>query len=93
MGPAADPAGIKGMKTGAEALKAIAAKQALFITRGDKSGTHVAEMELWAKAGIKPAGPWYVTYEKGAEGNAPTLRYTDREGRLRVMDRATLSLS
>ena len=45
LGPAADPAGIRGMKTGAEALKAIAAKQAPFITRGDKSGTHVAEMD------------------------------------------------
>jgi len=52
LGPGSDPAGIKGMKTGAEALKTIAAEQVLFITRGDKSGTHVAEMEIWAKAGI-----------------------------------------
>jgi len=89
LGPAADPAGIKGMKTGAEALKAIAAKQALFITRGDKSGTHVAEMDIWAKAGIKPAGPWYVTYEKGAEGNAPTTRFADQKGAYVFMDRAT----
>ena len=89
LGPAADPAGIKGMKTGAEALKAIAAKQALFVTRGDKSGTHVAEMEIWAKAGIKPAGPWYVTYEKGAEGNVPTTRFADSKGAYAVMDRAT----
>jgi tungstate transport system substrate-binding protein len=89
LGPAADPAGIKGMKTGAEALKAIAAKQALFITRGDKSGTHVAEMEIWAKAGIKPAGPWYVTYEKGAEGNVPTTRFADSKGAYVFMDRAT----
>jgi len=89
LGPAADPAGIKGMKTGAEALKAIAAKQALFITRGDKSGTHVAEMEIWAIAGIKPAGPWYVTYEKGAEGNVPTTRFADSKGAYVFMDRAT----
>jgi tungstate transport system substrate-binding protein len=89
LGPAADPAGIRGMKTGAEALKAIAAKQALFITRGDKSGTHVAEMEIWAKARIKPAGPWYVTYEKGAEGNAPTTRFADSKGAYVFMDRAT----
>ena len=89
LGPASDPAGIKGMKTGAEALKTIAAKQALFITRGDKSGTHVAEMEIWAKAGIKPAGPWYVTYEKGTEGNAPTTRFADSKGAYVFMDRAT----
>ena len=89
LGPAADPAGIKGMKTGAEALKAIAAKQALFITRGDKSGTHVAEMDIWAKAGIKPAGPWYVTYEKGTLGNAPTTRFADEKGAYVFMDRAT----
>jgi len=89
LGPAADPAGIKGMKTGAEALKAIAAKEALFITRGDKSGTHMAEMDIWAKAGIKPAGPWYATYEKGSEGNAPTTRYADSKGAYVFMDRAT----
>jgi tungstate transport system substrate-binding protein len=89
LGPASDPAGIKGMKTGAEALKAIAAKQALFVTRGDKSGTHVAEMENWARAGIKPAGPWYVTYEKGAEGNVPTTRFADSKGAYVFMDRAT----
>jgi len=90
VGPASDPAGIKGMKTAREALKKIAAKGSLFITRGDKSGTHVAEMDLWKAAGIKPAGPWYVTYEKGADGNAPTLRFTDQKGAYTVIDRATV---
>jgi tungstate transport system substrate-binding protein len=89
VGPAGDPAGIKGLKTAAEALKKISGTGALFISRGDKSGTHVAEMELWAKAGIKPAGAWYVVYEKGAEGNVPTLRYTDGKGAYTVIDRAT----
>ncbi len=89
LGPAADPAGIKGMKSAAEALKTIAAKQTLFITRGDKSGTHVAEMDIWAKAGIKPAGTWYVTYEKGTEGNAPTTRFADQKAAYVFMDRAT----
>ena len=89
LGPASDPAGIKGMKLGAEALKTIAAKQALFITRGDKSGTHVAEMEIWAKAGNKPPGSWYVTYEKGTEGNVPTTRFADSKGAYVFMDRAT----
>ncbi len=90
VGPASDPAGIKGMKTAREALKKIADAGALFITRGDKSGTHIAEMDLWKTAGIKPAGPWYVTYEKGAEGNAPTLRFTDQKVAYTVIDRATV---
>jgi len=89
MGPEADPAGIKGMKTAAEALGAISTKQAPFISRGDKSGTHVAEMDLWAKAGIKPEGAWYRVYEKGAEGNVPTLLYTGEQAAYTVIDRAT----
>jgi tungstate transport system substrate-binding protein len=89
VGPSNDPAGIKGMKTAAEALKYLSEKRAPFISRGDKSGTHVAEMELWGKAGIKPSGSWYVIYEKGAEGNVPTLRYTDQKGAYTVIDRAT----
>ena len=89
VGPTGDPAGIKGMKSATDALKAIAGKSVSFVSRGDKSGTHVAEMELWTKAGIKPAGAWYRIYEKGAEGNAPTLRYTDQQNAYTVIDRAT----
>jgi len=89
VGPPDDPAGIKGMKTAAEALKAIAAKGAPFVSRGDKSGTHIAEMDLWAKAEIKPAGAWYTIYEKGADGNAPTLRFTNEKKAYTVIDRAT----
>lgn len=90
VGPPNDPAGIKGMKQATEALKVISQKGVVFISRGDKSGTHVAEMELWNKAGLKPSGPWYVIYEKGSEGNVPTLRYTDQKGAYTVIDRATL---
>jgi len=89
VGPAADPAGIKGMKTAAEALKAISTKGAAFISRGDQSGTHVAELDLWAKAGIKPSGAWYTVYAQGASGNVPTLKYTDEKGAYTVIDRAT----
>ena len=89
VGPASDPAGIKGMKTAAEALKAISAKGIPFISRGDQSGTHVAEMDLWAIAGVKPAGAWYVIYEKGSTGNVPTLLYTDEKQAYTVIDRAT----
>jgi tungstate transport system substrate-binding protein len=89
VGPADDPAGIKGIKSAMAALKQISEKGVLFISRGDKSGTHVAEMELWGKAGIKPAGAWYQIYEKGAEGNVPTLLYTDQKNAYTVIDRAT----
>lgn len=89
VGPAGDPAGIKGLKTAADALKTISAKGVAFISRGDKSGTHVAEMELWKMAGVKPSGAWYKIYEKGAEGNASTLRYTNQQQAHTLIDRAT----
>jgi tungstate transport system substrate-binding protein len=89
VGPLNDPAGIKGMEQATEALRRISEKGVLFISRGDRSGTHVAEMELWEKAGLKPSGSWYVVYEKGSEGNAPTLRYTDQKEAYTVIDRAT----
>jgi len=89
VGPSSDPAKIRGMKTAAEALKAIAAKQAPFVSRGDKSGTHVAEMVLWEGAGIKPSGTWYIIYEKGSAGNAATLKYADEKQVYTLIDRAT----
>jgi tungstate transport system substrate-binding protein len=89
MGPAKDPAGIKGMTSAPEALKKIASKEALFVTRGDNSGTHVSEMELWKKADIKPSGAWYNLFEKGSTGNVPTLQYADQKEAYTVIDRAT----
>jgi tungstate transport system substrate-binding protein len=69
IGPKSDPAGIKGMKDVAQALKTIKDKQAPFISRGDKSGTHIAELALWNKdAGIdieKDKGPWYKSIGQG----------------------------
>ena len=89
VGPADDPAGVKGMMTAAEALRTIAAKGVPFISRGDKSGTHVAETDLWKAAGIKPEGAWYTVYEKGATGNGPTLRHANEKRAYTVIDRAT----
>jgi len=68
IGPASDPAGIKGSKDVSTALKAIQAKAAPFISRGDKSGTHFAELALWKDAGIDIAaskGPWYREIGQG----------------------------
>jgi tungstate transport system substrate-binding protein len=89
VGPDSDPAGIKGKKQATEALKKISEEGAPFVSRGDKSGTHVAEMELWEKAGIQPQGSWYIVYEKGAEGNVATLRFADQKEAYTVIDRAT----
>lgn len=58
VGPASDPAGIRGSKSAVVALQTLAEKSSPFITRGDNSGTHVAEKELWSKAGVKPQGAW-----------------------------------
>jgi tungstate transport system substrate-binding protein len=89
LGPAADPAKIKGMKDATEALRAIARAQAPFVTRGDRSGTHVKELEVWKKAGIEPQGAWYQVFPEGAKGNAPTLAFTNEKQAYTVMDRAT----
>ncbi len=62
VGPATDPAKIAGKKSVAEAFAAIATKNALFASRGDNSGTHKKEMQLWTKAEIDPtvdSGTWY----------------------------------
>lgn len=89
LGPADDPAKVKGEKSIFAALKKIMDSKALFITRGDNSGTHIKEKELWQAAGIKPAGDWYRVYEKGAEGNSKTLKYVDEQRGYTIMDRAT----
>jgi tungstate transport system substrate-binding protein len=68
IGPKSDPAGIKGMKDVGQALKTIMAKQAAFISRGDRSGTHVAELALWKASGIdieKDKGAWYKSIGQG----------------------------
>jgi tungstate transport system substrate-binding protein len=89
LGPVADPAGIKGLSDPKEALRRIAASQSRFVTRGDNSGTHVAEKALWDKAGLQPQGAWYEVFEKGASGNGPTLVHADSRGAYVLMDRAT----
>jgi tungstate transport system substrate-binding protein len=68
IGPKADPAGIKGTKDIVAALKAVKEKAAPFISRGDRSGTHIAELNLWKAAGIdieKERGAWYKSIGQG----------------------------
>jgi len=89
LGPASDPAKVNGMKDAAAALKKISEAKAPFVTRGDKSGTHVKELEVWKKAGIEPQGAWYQVFPEGAKGNVPTLAFTNEKQAYTVMDRAT----
>jgi tungstate transport system substrate-binding protein len=68
VGPKSDPAGIKGMADVTVALKTIRAKNAPFVSRGDRSGTHIAELDLWQAAGIdigRDKGPWYKEIGQG----------------------------
>ena len=64
VGPAKDPAGIKGLPV-LDAVKALAVGKGVFISRGDNSGTNMKEQELWQKAGIQPEGRWYKSVGKG----------------------------
>ena len=60
VGPKADKAKIQSASSGADAYTKIAKTQANFISRGDKSGTHQKEMDIWKKAGVTPEGNWYI---------------------------------
>jgi tungstate transport system substrate-binding protein len=89
IGPKADPAGIKGMKDIAAALKAIAGKQSPFVSRGDRSGTHAAELNLWKLASIdieKSKGPWY---REIGQGMGAALNTSGAMGAYVLADRAT----
>jgi len=68
IGPKSDPAGIKGLKDVAKAFQSIKDKQASFISRGDRSGTHIAELQLWKDSGIdieKDKSQWYKSIGQG----------------------------
>ena len=86
IGPADDPAGIKGTSDTIEAFKTIAAKQAAFVSRGDDSGTDKKEKGIWAKAEIAPAGAWYI---ESGQGMGDTFRMADEKKAYTLIDRAT----
>jgi tungstate transport system substrate-binding protein len=88
VGPAADPAGLKGSASTVEAMKRIAAKGALFLSRGDNSGTHSKEKGLWKAAAIGPDGqPWY---QQTGLGMGETLNVASEKGAYTLVDRGTL---
>ncbi len=90
VGPEADPAGIRGMKDAPSALKRIAEAQALWISRGDDSGTHKKEKALWKEAGIDSAqvatSAWY---QETGQGMGATLRIASEKQGYTLTDRGT----
>src|SRR5262245_13279044 len=85
IGPADDPAKVKGQKA-VEAMKHIAAAPSRFVSRGDKSGTHTLELGLWKQAGIAPAGAWYI---ESGQGMGQTLGIANDRRAYTLTDRAT----
>jgi tungstate transport system substrate-binding protein len=91
LGPAADPAGVRGAPSASEAFRRIAARRALFVSRGDRSGTHARELALWKQAGLLPAGlaaagSWY---KEAGVGMGDVLRLASERGAYTLSDRGT----
>ncbi|HZU07970.1 MAG TPA: substrate-binding domain-containing protein [Chloroflexota bacterium] len=87
VGPPDDPAGVRAAATATEALQRIAAARALWVSRGDQSGTHQLELQLWQAAGLAPAGqPWY---QEVGQGMGQTLNIASEKGGYTLVDRGT----
>ena len=89
IGPKGDPAKIAGGKDILAALKKVQAAQAPFVSRGDRSGTHMAELDLWKASGIdldKAKGPWY---RDTGQGMGPALNTATSMGAYILADRGT----
>lgn len=99
LGPPSDPAGLRAATSTSDALRRIAAAEATFVSRGDESGTHQKEKELWKAAGIEPVGDWYLSAGVGMgqvilmanEKNAYTL--ADRGTYLAYKQRGDLAIA
>jgi tungstate transport system substrate-binding protein len=86
IGPVDDPARIKGLPKAVEALRRIAETASRFVSRGDRSGTHALELELWRQGGIQPAAPWYI---ESGQGMGATLGIVNDRRAYTITDRAT----
>lgn len=89
IGPKSDPAGIRGMRDISAAMRTIARRQAPFVSRGDRSGTHLAELSLWKQSGIdieKSRGRWYKSI---GQGMGAALNFAAASDAYVLSDRAT----
>ena len=89
VGPASDPAGIKGSKDVVDAMAKIAQAEAPFASRGDDSGTHKAELALWQEAGVDVAGASGSWYRETGSGMGPTLNTAAGMDAYALTDRGT----
>jgi len=87
--PAGDPAGVRGLRDTAEALRRIAAARAPFVSRGDRSGTHAAELRLWQQAGVDPVAGRGVWYREVGQGMGPALNTAAAQNAYVLADRGT----
>ncbi|HWP69132.1 MAG TPA: substrate-binding domain-containing protein, partial [Rectinemataceae bacterium] len=86
LGPKNDSSGIGGAVGALDAFSRIAGKKAIFVSRGDNSGTHVKEKELWAAAKIAPSGAWY---KEAGQGMSQVIMMAEQLGGYTLADRAT----
>lgn len=98
VGPNDDPAGVRDVADASAAMAAIAGAEASFASRGDDSGTHVAEKNLWAAAGVEPEGSWYLSTGSGmgatlnTAAQVPAYALTDRGTWLSFENRGDLEI-
>jgi len=90
VGPASDPAGLRGLNDALAAIRRLGAGRGAFVSRGDQSGTHQLERRLWRLAGLEPPGggglTWYI---ESGQGMAATLQMADEKLAYTITDRAT----
>lgn len=89
VGPEHDPAGARGAGDIVQAFRRIAEAGARFVSRGDDSGTHTRERELWAAAGLEPAGERPAWYVEAGSGMDETLHMASQLGAYTFSDRGT----
>lgn len=86
VGPPGDPAGIRGIRDAKKAFEKIARTTSLFISRGDRSGTHTKELTLWRETGLSPSLPWYL---EAGRGMGAVLVIADQKRAYTLTDRGT----
>lgn len=86
VGPPGDPAGIRGIRDAKEAFEKIARTTSLFISRGDRSGTHTKELNLWRETDLSPSLPWYL---EAGRGMGAVLVIADQKRAYTLTDRGT----
>jgi len=89
VGPTSDPAGVRGLTNATEAFRRIYGSESLFISRGDNSGTHIMERQIWSWVGIQPTAsrdPWY---KESGQGMGPTLIMASELGAYTLADDGT----